>query len=181
VFTGSDVPAIVNPVPRLILLAGSFHGRTESAVDFLIENRLPVKVVPVTIYEDQQGRRFVDIEMEHEPEFTSVEQVEVIDHTKIEGRRVRITDLLDAGLLVPGDTLRWTRPQLGQQYEATVTELGTITVSDGRTFSSPSRAAMDVADVAAYDGWHAWRVERLEGKTLDDLRRELATSARQTA
>src|SRR4051794_14815589 len=66
VFTESDVPAIVNPVRRLILLAGSFHGRPQSAVEFLIENRLPVKVVPVTIYEDQQGRRVVDIENEHE-------------------------------------------------------------------------------------------------------------------
>jgi hypothetical protein len=46
-------------------------------------------------------------------------------------------------------------------------------------FSSPSRAAMELADVPAYDGWHAWRVERLGGKTLDDLRRELADSVRQ--
>jgi hypothetical protein len=178
VFTGSDVPAIVNPLPRLILIAGSFHGRTESAVDFLIENRLPVKVVPVTIYEDQQGRRFVDIEGEHEPDFTTVEHVEVIDHTKIEGRRVRITDLLDAGLLVAGDVLRWTRPQLGQEFETTVTEAGTLVAPDGRTFTSPSRAAIDLAEVPAYDGWHAWRVERLDGKLLDDLRRELALSAR---
>jgi hypothetical protein len=177
VFTDSDVPAIVNPVPRLILIAGSFHGRTESAVDFLIENRLPVKVIPVTIYEDQQGRRFVDIGSEHEPDFTGVE-VEVVDHTKIDGRRVRLTDLLDAGLLQPEDRLQWTRPQLGQSYEVTVTAAGTISAPDGRTFTSPSRAAMDLAEVAAYDGWHAWRVERLDGKSLDDLRRELANSAR---
>jgi hypothetical protein len=180
-FTGSEVPAIVNPIPRLVLLAGSFHGRTESAVDFLIENRLPVKVIPVTIYEDQQGRRFVDIEGEHEPDFAGGDQVEVIDHTKFNGRRVRITDLLDAGLLRAGDVLKWTRPQLGQHYEVTVTEAGTLESRDGRMFTSPSRAAMDLADMAAYDGWHAWRVERLGGKSLDDLRRDLAISAQGSA
>jgi hypothetical protein len=37
---------------------------------------------------------------------------------------------------------------------------------------------MDVANMAASDGWHAWRVERLDGKTVDDLRRDLALSAR---
>jgi hypothetical protein len=46
-FTGADFPAIVNSAPRRVLLAGSFHGHTESAIGFLIENRLPVKVIPV--------------------------------------------------------------------------------------------------------------------------------------
>jgi hypothetical protein len=177
-FTDSAVPAIVNPSPRLMLLAGSFHGRTESAVEFLIENRLPVKVVPVTVYEDQQGRRFVDVEAEHEPEFiTSVEEVEVVDHTKINGRRVRVTDLLDAALLEAGDALYWERRNLGHRYEATVTSGGTIALDDGRAFASPSRAAMEAASIPAYDGWYAWHVARLNGKSLDDLRRELAISA----
>jgi hypothetical protein len=176
-FTDSAVPAIVNRSPRLILLAGSFHGRTESAVDFLIENRLPVKVVPITIYEDQQGRRFVDIEGEHEPEFAStVEEVDAVDHTKISGRRVRLTDLLDAGLLSDGDTLFWERPNLGHRYEATVTSGGTIALDDGRAFASPSRAATEVAQIPAMDGWYAWRVQRLDGRSLDNLRRELAAS-----
>jgi len=175
-FTGSDVPAIVNPSPRLVLVAGSFHGRTESAVDFLIENRLPVKVVPVTIYEDQQGRRFVDIAAEHEPEFATTEQIEVIDHTKIDGRRVRLADLLDSGLLQAGDALYWNRPQLGHRYEATVTDNGAIELGGGRgTFSSPSRAAIVAAGIPAADGWYTWRIERLEGRSLDDLRRDLAT------
>src|SRR5262249_32021750 len=155
-FTDSAVPAIVNPSPRLMLLAGSFHGRTESAVEFLIENRLPVKVVPITIYEDRNGRRLVDIEGEHEAEFTSsVEEVDVIDHTKINGRRVRLTDLLDAGLLREGDALYWDRPNLGHRYEATVTSGGTIALADGRAFASPSRAATEIADIPATDGWYA--------------------------
>jgi hypothetical protein len=172
-FTESESPVIVNPSPRLVLLAGSFHGRTESAVEFLIENGLPVKVVPVTIYEDQQGRRIVDIEAEHEPAFISTD-VDVVDHTKIDGRRVRLADLLDAGLLEPGDALFWNRPQLGKRFDATVTENGAILLADGRTFSSPSRAAVVAADIPAADGWYTWHVERLEGKSLDDLRRDLA-------
>lgn len=174
-FTDADFPAVVNSAPRLVLLAGSFHGRTQSAIDFLIENHLPVKVIPVTIYEDRDGRRLLDIEAEHEPEFAPIEPGEVIDHTKIDGRRVRITDLLDSGLLQPGDALFWNRPQLGNRYEASVTEAG-IALPEGREFSSPSKAAMVAADIPAYDGWLAWHVERLEGKSLDDLRRELAVS-----
>lgn len=172
-FMGLEVPAIVNPSPRLILLAGSFHGRTASAIDFLIENRVPVRVVPITIYEDQQGRKFVDIEAEHEPEF-QLEQVEVVDQTKIDGRRVRVTDLIEHGLLEPGDALLWDRPQLGNRYEATVTDAGAIRLADGRTFSSPSRAAIEAAGIPAFDGWYAWQVVRLDGTVLNDLRRRLA-------
>ncbi len=178
-FTGSEVPAIVNPSPRLILLAGSFHARTRAAIDFLIDNRAPVKVVPISIYEDQQGRKFLDIEAEHEPEFTAggtEPGVEVIDHTKINGHRVRLTDLLEYELLAPGDELYWDRPQLGNRYEASVTETGAIRLSDGRVFSSPSRAGMEAAGIASLDGWFAWRVARLDGALLNDLRHRLAAS-----
>jgi hypothetical protein len=177
-FTGSEVPAIVNPSPRLILLAGSFHDRTAAAIDFLIENRAPVKVVPISIYEDQQGRRFVNIEAEHEPEFAAgaSDQADVIDHTKIHGHRVRLSDLLEYELLLPGDELYWDRPQLGNRYEATVTETGAIRLSDGRVFSSPSRAGMEAAGIASLDGWLAWRVTRLDGALLNELRHELAES-----
>jgi hypothetical protein len=174
-FTSSEVPAIVNPSPRLILLAGSFHARTAAAIDFLIENRAPVKVVPITIYEDQQGRRFVDIEAEHEPEFgAGGEVVDILDHTKINGRRVRLTDLLEHELLQAGDGLYWERPQLGNLYDATVTETGAIRLEDGRVFSSPSRAGMEAANVPSLDGWYAWRVRRLDGALLNDLRHQLA-------
>ena len=47
--------------PRLILVARDFHGRTESAFEFLIENGLPVKLIRVSVYEDLQDRRFVDV------------------------------------------------------------------------------------------------------------------------
>ena len=45
--------------------AGDFK---RAALEFLTENGLPVELLPVAIYEDQQGRRFVDVEGEREPE-----------------------------------------------------------------------------------------------------------------
>lgn len=175
-FTGSEVPAIVNPSPRLVLLAGSFHSRTASAVEFLIDNRLPVMVVPISIYEDQQARTLVNIEAEHEPEFPGAEPVEPLDHTRINGRRVRLSDLLEHGLLEPGDSLTWDRPQLGTHYEASVTEVGAIELEDGRVFSSPSRAGMEAAGIPSLDGWYAWRIPQREGILLNDLRRKLAAA-----
>jgi hypothetical protein len=171
-FTGSEVPMIVNPSPRLVLLAGSFHTRTAAAVEFLIDHRLPVSVVPISIYEDQQARRLVDIEAEHEPEFPGIDAVEALDHTKINGRRMRLTDLVERGFLEPGLVLTWDRPQLGERYEAQVTEEGAIQLADGRVFSSPSRAGMEAAGIPSLDGWYAWRL--VNGTLLNDLRCQLA-------
>jgi Restriction Enzyme Adenine Methylase Associated len=135
-FTGSDTPVRIRRSTRLILVAREFHGRTGSAFEFLIENNLPVKLIRVSIYQDPQGRRVVDIEGEHEPEFPAAGAGEggtqVEDPTKIEGRRVRLTDLVDAGVLRPGQNLIWDRPQVGANYRATVTDEGSLRLQDGR-------------------------------------------------
>ncbi len=173
-FTDSTAPVILARAPRLILIARDFHGRTESALEFLIENGLPVKVIRVSLYEDQQNRKFLDVEGEHEPDFAPSETEPVIgDDTKIRGRRVRITDLMDAGLLDAGDELIWDRPRLGVSYSGALTENGAIRLSDGSVHSSPSRAATTAANVPAYDGWYAWRVPSRGSKSLNDLRRDL--------
>lgn len=179
-FTESSSPIVISRAPRLMLVARDFHGRTGSAFEFLIDNDLPVKLMRVSVYEDQQGRRFVDVEGEHEPEplgeAAEVAGVESLDHTKLDGRRIRVSDLLDAGLLQPDQPLVWDRPRLGDRYHATVTENGSIRLENGGTYSSPSRAAMEAADIASYDGWYAWRIEGLEGPTLQDLRVQLVES-----
>lgn len=176
-FTESDAPIVIDRSPRLMLVARDFHGRTGPAFDFLIDNDLPVKVIRVSVYEDQQGRRFVDVEGEHEPDFTADAagggDASAIDHTKLDGRRVRVADLLDAGLLHANQPLVWDRPRLGERYEAEVLENGSIRLADGRTYSSPSRAAMEAAGIPSYDGWYAWRVEVLDGPSLQDLRLQL--------
>jgi hypothetical protein len=68
--------------------------------------------------------------------------------------------------------LVWLRPKSGKRYEAIVTADGHIRLDDGTEVTTPSKAAADVAGLAAYDGWYAWTVTRL-GKTLNDLRYDL--------
>lgn len=175
-FTDSDAPVVINPNPRLILVARDFDDRTFAAFEFLSQGKLPVHLIRVSIYEDASGRRFVDIEGEHEPVLDEDTANSDIDHTKIAGRRLRLADLTDAGLLLPGDRLIWNRPQLGITYRAIVTEDAAIHLEDGGTWTSPSRAAVEAAGIPSYDGWYAWRVERV-GKTLDELRRDLSASS----
>lgn len=173
-FTESDTPVIVNPHPRLVLVAREFQERTESAFDFLIENGLPVKLIRVTVYEDENGRRFVDVEGEHEPDLVTaaIDESNWPDHTRIGGRAMNLVDLLEHSLIKEGDELAWHRPKKGATYRAAINSKGAIQLENDGVYSSPSRAAMEAAGVASYDGWYAWTVVRL-GRTLNDLRHEL--------
>ena len=90
----------------------------------------------------------------------------------LDGRRVMVGDLIEGGLLAPGTRLRLDRVRLGDTHQAVVTPNGHITLDDGQTFSSPSRAAVVATGVRASDGWLAWTVEP-SGRTLDSLRQEL--------
>lgn len=166
-FTETAAPLLVQLPPQLVLVAGAFDDRTDAALSFLTENGLPVTVLSVTIYVDQDGRRFVDIDADHELEFP--ESVAGSSgrsspaRFEIDGRRLTVGDLLNAGLLEAGAALSWTRPKIGRTYSARVLETGQIQLDDGeRVYASPSLAAMEAADIVAYDGWHAWR--NSEGK-----------------
>jgi CBS domain-containing protein len=89
----------------------------------------------------------------------------------LQGRRVVIADLINAGLLHPGAQLVFNRPRLGTTYQAAVTAEGRLQLLDGRTFASPSRAASAAAG-GSLDGWHAWQVDP-DGEFLDALRQRL--------
>jgi hypothetical protein len=185
-FTETDAPVLVSAVPKLYLVARDFEDRTENAfefstdIEFLAYTGVPVWLVRVVVYEDVGGRRFIDVEGDHEPlANAAVSGAREPDHAKFEGRRVRVQDLLEHDLLAPQDQLVWIRPRNGKRYEATVTSDGLIRLADGREVTTPSKAAVEAAGVAAYDGWYAWTVTRL-GKTLNDLRHDLHTAARQT-
>lgn len=177
-FTESTAPQLVSDSPRLTLVARDFDDRTAGALDFLTDSNLPISVLRVTVYEDQERRRFVDIDSDHEPEW---EVVSVLAesatpgrspvHLKIDGRRVQISDLMEHDLLVAGESLTWHRPRTGVTYSVTVTDTGGFRLDSGAVVSSPSRAAMDVAAVGSYDGWTAWR--NADGVLLDELRRKL--------
>ena len=178
-FTGDVAPVVINPRPRLVLIARTFHGRTHSALEFLRESGVPVEILEVLIYEDAHGRKLLHVDSEHEPELmpTAEKVAETAPATMIEGRRVAIADLMEAGLLSPGDRLLWERPRLGVEYTATIADNGAIELEDGRSFATPSSAAKHAAHIPACDGWYVWRVQRPGGSVLlHDLRRELAAS-----
>jgi hypothetical protein len=179
-FTGDAAPAVLNPKPRLTLIARTFHGRTHSALEFLVESGVPVEILEESVYEDAHRRRFLHVESEREPDLPSTDDSgkELGPDFLIEGRRITIADLMEAELLQPGDELAWDRPRLGVQYEAAITENGAIELADGRTFATPSRAAKHAANIPACDGWLAWRVVRPDGtRLLDDIRKDLFAKA----
>lgn len=84
------------------------------------------------------------------------------------GRRVRVRDLLNAGLVSVGDELLFDRPRSGEKHRAYVTESGAVRLEDGQEFGTPSRAAGAVAGISAIDGWTAWST--VSGESLDVLR-----------
>lgn len=93
------------------------------------------------------------------------------------GRRVTVSDLLEAGLVEAGAKLRFDRNRIGSSYHATVTEAGRIRVEpDGEEFRTPSRAAMVAAGMRAVDGWRAWLVVD-QDRLLDAVRQQLLDHA----
>lgn len=90
----------------------------------------------------------------------------------IDGRRVRIYDLIKAGLLNVGQELTYQQHIGSAPHRAIVTPRGRLALPDGRDFSTPSGAAKAAARVSAVQGWIAWRVG-LDGPTLDQLRQKL--------
>lgn len=91
----------------------------------------------------------------------------------IGGRRVTVSDLLDAGLIQAGAKLRFRRKRIRKTYEATVTDKGRIRLEPGgEEFRTPSRAAAVAATMRAVDGWRAWVVIDQE-RLLDAVRQEL--------
>lgn len=88
------------------------------------------------------------------------------------GRRVTVSDLLDADLLEPDEEVEFVRPRLGEHYTARIQADGSFILPDQSIYQSPSVAAIRAANVASYDGWLAWRVIRLGGTRLDELRRQ---------
>jgi hypothetical protein len=86
-----------------------------------------------------------------------------------------VAGLLGSGLLTAPERLVWTRPRLGQIYGCVVTDDARLHLDDGRVFTTPSGAAIAAADVIAYDGWHAWRIESRGGVPLDQLLEQFAS------
>ena len=173
-FTDTKAPQLIQRPPQLVLVARGFDGRTDAALRYLAENGVPITVLGVTVYQDREGRRFVDVGADHEPDIPEDgggDGPVSPKHHKIDGHRVGIRDLLDAGLIEPDTPLTWARPRKGKTYKAQVLSTGDIRLDDGRTYSTPSPAACEAAGDGACAGWNAWTVP--DGQTLSDLRAEL--------
>ena len=182
-FTETTTPLTITGPPRLVLIARDFHGRTKSALDFLRDSNVPVTVIPVTVYQDDAGRKIVDVEAEHEPNVvapvsptTSTSSKKTIKTVDSSGRRVSVKDLIDAGLIQPNESVIFERPKIGEVHEAVIRSDGSFELQDGEICKSPSLAAMKSADVISYDGWFAWRVVRL-GKKIGELRNEFVDAS----
>ena len=89
----------------------------------------------------------------------------------IEGRRVLVSDLVDARLLTAGTRLTFRRKRSREAHLAQVTGDGRIELSDGQRFKSPSTAAAAATGRGPYDGWTAWALD--DGTLLDALRQRL--------
>jgi hypothetical protein len=174
-FTETEEPIRINPAARLILVAGGFEDRTLRALDFLRDHRLPITVIPVALYVSADGRQVLNIEAEHEPSAAIDDPPERAARSprqvKVNGRRVAVADLLEAGLLSPGEPVEFVRKAAGAVHRAKINSDGSFTLEDGRSFQSPSAAGAQAAGLVACPGWISWHVPRV-GQTLSELRRD---------
>ncbi|WP_280335988.1 hypothetical protein [Nocardia wallacei] len=100
----------------------------------------------------------------------SAESTGSFTHNTDAGRPGRLVQLIDAGLLAPGDELRHKRVRSGQTLKATVTANGGVQTSRG-IYLAPSPALRDLVG-SQVDGWKAW-VHFRSGKSLRELRDSL--------
>ncbi|MFF3159280.1 DUF4357 domain-containing protein [Streptomyces sp. NPDC057910] len=85
-----------------------------------------------------------------------------------------LADLMKAGLLAEGTVLVFHQRRAGRQGRAVVTSDGQLIVDGQATaFPSPSKAAEAITG-NVINGWTLWQLP--DGRTLDDLRRNLAQS-----
>ncbi|OXN00811.1 GmrSD restriction endonuclease domain-containing protein [Bifidobacterium vansinderenii] len=83
-------------------------------------------------------------------------------------KRITIGQVIDAGLLVPGETLVWKRPRLGQEWIATVTRDGRLQLEDGSKHATPTAAARAASGKASGAGLDVWR-RQSNGQKLSEI------------
>ncbi|MBZ6135447.1 CBS domain-containing protein [Streptomyces olivaceus] len=96
----------------------------------------------------------------------------------LDGRRVRIADLLAAGLLTDQQPLSFPRKRKGERHHAEVTREhgGAIRLlPSGQTYRSPSAAAHAAVGYGSFDGWTAWFLD--DGRDLDGVRQQFLDQA----
>ena len=90
-------------------------------------------------------------------------------------RRASFKDVLNAGLIKPGDVLVSASPTYSGS--ATVTEDGQIMLSSGDKFNSPSLSFISLVrkqgGSGSRNGWRNWRLGNESGPLLDELRKQV--------
>lgn len=84
----------------------------------------------------------------------------------------KVIDLVDRGLLRPGQELIWNRRVAKQVHIAIVNQDGTISTADGVKHKTPSGAAKHLNGNKPVDGWLAWKIKS-SLVSLADLRAKL--------
>ena len=92
------------------------------------------------------------------------------------GEYIDLVELIREELLEPGERLECPIPSRGVTHEATLLENGSLMLSTGEMFDSPSGAAVHLYGRAA-NGWNRWRVPRLGGMPLAEVRAQFAADA----
>jgi Restriction Enzyme Adenine Methylase Associated/Protein of unknown function (DUF1524) len=95
-----------------------------------------------------------------------IEFSDMLERTPAQDRQQRyygvtVKDLVDAGLLHPGQRLTGTRNDVART--ATVTADGEIELEDGRREGSPSTAGAAALGATACNGWHFWWADTPRG------------------
>ena len=158
----------MNPQVRVLLVARDVHPRTGDALRFLTDNNVPVRVVSVVVYQDEGGKKLIDVKTlfgPHEP-FASAAATgssaggvtAKITYT-VNGEPVRIVHLVNAGIIAPGTTIQLTAN--GVTTQAEITEDGSIA---RRTKSShspqPRRSRSSLTLLTAGSSGESWKPVR---------------------
>jgi len=85
---------------------------------------------------------------------------------------LKLSDLLNAGLLQIGDELIWERRVQKVTHVAVLNSNCTIETSDKRIHRTPSGAAKHLNGNKPVDGWLAWKLKKSD-VSLSDLRKKL--------
>ena len=85
--------------------------------------------------------------------------------------KVRLIDLIRAGLLAPGDVLQGKKPGTTLNASALVLDNGWLELENGQQYEAVSTAAMSLGLPGVINGWKFWVLERSD-KSLKKLRVE---------
>ena len=83
-----------------------------------------------------------------------------------------LNDLINSGVVAPGDELVWKRRVQRVEHRATVVPGPSIRTQDGKLHKTPSGAAKHLNSGRPVDGWLAWKLKK-NGLSLSDLREQI--------